>query len=133
LVWFKKETQKLNALVKQYDKNVEQYNKNVEQHNKNVEQHNKNYKELHSNFKNLHSNAYKLTNDLKKISDAIQQLHSKIGNPEEPIAELCSVEIENDISCDTFSVISCDIDKYAYATRGDLSSNDNGNWLFNIF
>ena len=44
LVWFKKETQKLNALVKQYDKNVEQYNKNVEQHNKNVEQHNKNYK-----------------------------------------------------------------------------------------
>jgi septal ring factor EnvC (AmiA/AmiB activator) len=129
LYWFKEETEKLNLLFQQYDKNVEQYNKNVEQHNRNVEQHNKNYKELHTNLKNLHSNAYKLTNDLRRTRDVIQQLYDKIDD--ENKEELPSFQLENDtLSCDSFSVISCDIDKYQFATKPEIVER---HWLFSIF
>jgi chromosome segregation ATPase len=130
LFWFKKETEKLNALAEQYDKNIEQYNKNVQQHNRNVEQHNRNYKEFYTYLKNLHANAYKLTNDFKKTRDVIQQLCSKIGNSEEVIPEF-----SNDIEAinETFSIISCDIDKYDFATKSEMATLENPHWLYKIF
>jgi septal ring factor EnvC (AmiA/AmiB activator) len=140
LFWFKKETEKLNMLITQHDKNIEQYNKNVEQHNKNVDQHNKNYKELYWKLSNLHSSAHKLTIDFKKTKDIILQLNSKI-NQSEDIHNLLDSDdpssdkpsLENIMDCDTFSIISCDIDKYAYASKADKSILDNSHWLFNIF